>query len=186
MRRCGVQLVNFRAWSFKTVRRRNFLLFALIGGFSAFRSEAQNAWPAHVSRFIVPFAPAGALDTPARMIAQRLGSDLGATFIVENRAGAGGAVGAQAVVEAAPDGSTFLFTSSSVAIWALRSRNLAAQLRPGPARPLSDLCGAGQERRGSLCDQPSERRPDTAAQVFCRVESELGRDPRPSADVLTQ
>jgi len=75
------------------VRRRSFLLSALIGSFSAFRSEAQNAWPARVSRFIVPFAPAGALDTPARMIAQRLGSDLATSFIVENRAGAGGAGG---------------------------------------------------------------------------------------------
>jgi tripartite-type tricarboxylate transporter receptor subunit TctC len=139
MRRCGVQLVSFRAWSFKTVRRRNFLLFALIGSFSAFRSEAQNAWPAHVSRFIVPFAPAGALDTPARMIAQRLGSELGATFIVENRAGAGGAVGAQAVVQAAPDGSTFLFTSSSVAILPALQPNLGFDPR-NDLLPVSLVC----------------------------------------------
>src|ERR1700720_4096267 len=98
------------------MRRRSFLLFALIGSFSAFRSEAQNAWPVRVSRLIVPFAPGGALDTPARMIAQRLSSALGATFVVENRAGAGGAIGVQAVVQAPPDGSTFLFTSSSVSI----------------------------------------------------------------------
>jgi tripartite-type tricarboxylate transporter receptor subunit TctC len=69
-----------------------------------------------VSRFIVPFAPGGALDLPARMIAQQLGPALGSTFIVENRPGAGGAVGAQAVIQGAADGSMLLFTSSSVSI----------------------------------------------------------------------
>jgi len=88
------------------------------------RTEAQSAWPVRVSRFIVPFAPAGALDTPARMLAQRLSGALGVNFIVENRSGAGGAIGAQAVVQAPPDGGTFLFTSSSVAILPALQPNL--------------------------------------------------------------
>ena len=97
---------------------------ALIGSCSTAQSEAPADWPVRVSRFIVPFAPAGALDTPARMLAQRLSSELGATFIVENRSGAGGAIGAQVVVQAPPDGGTFLFTSSSVAILPALQPNL--------------------------------------------------------------
>ncbi len=106
------------------MRRRDFLLATLIASCSGFRTEAQSAWPVRVSRFIVPFAPAGALDTPARMLAQRLSGDLGVSFIVENRSGAGGAIGAQAVVQAPPDGGTFLFTSSSVAILPALQPNL--------------------------------------------------------------
>ncbi len=98
------------------MRRRHFLLAGLLSGVPVFRSAAQTAWPVRVSRFVVPFAAGSALDTPARMIADRLSADLAATFIVENRAGAGGWTGAQAVVQAPADGSTFLFTSASVAI----------------------------------------------------------------------
>jgi len=99
------------------MRRRDFLCFAAAGGaFAAAPGWAQDAWPPHATRFIVPFAAGGAIDIPARLIADRLGHDLAATFIVENRTGAGGAIGAQAVVQWPPDGTGFLFTSSSVAI----------------------------------------------------------------------
>ena len=110
------------------MRRRDFLRFAAAGGaFAAAAARAQDAaqvaWPAHTSRFIVPFAAGGAIDIPARLIADRLSRDLAANFIVENRAGGGGAIGAQAVVQWPPDGSGFLFTSSSVAsLPALRAK----------------------------------------------------------------
>ena len=120
------------------MRRRDFLL-AAIWSCSAFRSEAQNAWPVRVSRFIVPYSPGGALDTPARMIAQRLSTVLGATFVVENRAGAGGAIGAQAVVQAPPDGSTLLFTSASVAILPALQSNLGFDPR-SDLLPVSMVC----------------------------------------------
>jgi len=92
-----------------------------------------------VARFIVPFAPAGALDTPARMLAQRLSGALGVNFIVENRSGAGGAIGAQAVVQAPPDGGTFLFTSSSVAILPALQPNLGFDPQKDLA-PVSLVC----------------------------------------------
>src|SRR6266851_264369 len=141
--RSGVQLVDFHPRSFKSMRRRNFLLFAL-WSCSALRSEAQNAWPVRVSRFIVPFSPGGALDTPARMIAQRLSTVLGATFVVENRAGAGGAIGAQAVVQAPPDGSTLLFTSSSISILPALQPKLGLDPRNGllPVSLVCDLASA--------------------------------------------
>jgi tripartite-type tricarboxylate transporter receptor subunit TctC len=112
---------------------------ALVGSFPAFRSEAQTAWPVRLSRFIVPFAPGSALDIPARMIAQRLGGGLGATFIVENRPGAGGGIGAQAAVQAPPDGSTFLFTSSSVSILPALQPNLGLDPRRD-LLPVSLVC----------------------------------------------
>ena len=120
------------------MKRRNFLL-AAFWSCSGFRSEAQSVWPVRVSRFIVPFAPGGALDTPARMIAQRLATVLETTFVVENRAGAGGAIGLQAVVQAPPDGSTLLFTSASVAILPALQPNLGLDPR-NDLLPISLVC----------------------------------------------
>jgi tripartite-type tricarboxylate transporter receptor subunit TctC len=97
------------------MRRRTFLLSALASGLADMSTRAQAPWPVHTARFVVPFAAGSAIDVPARMIAERLNAELGATFIIENRSGAGGAVGAQLVVQAPPDGSTFLATSSSLA-----------------------------------------------------------------------
>src|SRR5689334_2147880 len=129
---------GFRLRSLRSMRRRDFLLAALCSC-SALRSEAQGVWPVRVSRFIVPFAAGGALDTPARMIAQQLGPMLGATFVVENRPGAGGAIGAQAVAQSPPDGSTLLFTSASVATLPALQPNLA--LNPSAdLLPVSLVC----------------------------------------------
>jgi tripartite-type tricarboxylate transporter receptor subunit TctC len=72
-------------------------------------------WPASPVRVIVPYAVGGPLDLPCRLLIDRLAAQLKGTFILEHRAGAGGAIGAQAVVASPPDGSTFLFTSSSIA-----------------------------------------------------------------------
>jgi tripartite-type tricarboxylate transporter receptor subunit TctC len=128
------------AGSSTSMRRRDFLRLAAAGGaLAAAPARAQNAWPAHTARFIVPFAAGGAIDIPARLIADRLGRDLSASFIVENRTGAGGAIGAQAVVQWPPDGSGFLFTSSSVAsLPALRANLGFDPLRD--LQPLSLVC----------------------------------------------
>jgi tripartite-type tricarboxylate transporter receptor subunit TctC len=72
-------------------------------------------WPTGTVRVIVPYAAGGPLDLPARLLIDRLAAQTKGVFILEHRAGAGGAVGAQAVVQSAPDGGTFLFTSSSLA-----------------------------------------------------------------------
>jgi tripartite-type tricarboxylate transporter receptor subunit TctC len=59
-------------------------------------------------RLIVPFAPGGGSDTLARLIAPPLGAELGTSIVVENRAGAGSQIGAEAVMRSAPDGTTLL------------------------------------------------------------------------------
>jgi tripartite-type tricarboxylate transporter receptor subunit TctC len=64
-------------------------------------------------RFIVPYPPGGGTDVIARIVQPRLQEALGQTIVIENRGGAGGAVGTEAAAKSAPDGYTFLFTLSS-------------------------------------------------------------------------
>ena len=87
-------------------------------------AQADEAWPVPVTRFIVPFSAGGALDVLARIISERLSRELHATFLVESRPGAGGAIGTHDVVRAPTDGSTLLFTSASVAILPAMNPNL--------------------------------------------------------------
>ena len=105
--------------------------------------QAQEAWPVRQPRIIIPFAAGGPQDPPARIIAEKLSQRLGATFIVENRPGAGGGLGAQQVANAAPDGATLLFISSSIAI----IPTLQAALRFDPVRDLAPL--------SLVCDVPA-------------------------------
>jgi len=66
------------------------------------------AWPEKPVRIIVPFAPGGSADTLGRLVAQKMSEHLKASFVVENRAGAGGAVGSELAARAAPDGYTLV------------------------------------------------------------------------------
>src|SRR5215213_6283708 len=75
-----------------------------------------QAWPSKPVRVIVPYAPGGGIDVVARIMAQKLGEQTGGTFIVDNRPGAGGVVGAELVARAAPDGHTLLASSTEFAI----------------------------------------------------------------------
>lgn len=70
-------------------------------------------WPSKPVRFIVPYPPGGGTDIIARIVQNRLSEALGQTVVIENRGGAGGAVGTEAAAKSAPDGYTFLFTLSS-------------------------------------------------------------------------
>ena len=72
-----------------------------------------QGYPDKPVRVVVPFPPGGAADIVARQVAQGLGASFGTQFIVDNRAGAGGAIGAEIVARAQPDGHMLLFASSS-------------------------------------------------------------------------
>ncbi len=76
-------------------------------------SASAQAWPEKTVRVVIPFPPGGTLDKVGRMLAQRLGEQLGQTFVVENKPGGNGVIGGDSVAKAASDGYTLLFNAST-------------------------------------------------------------------------
>ena len=85
------------------------ILMALAAG--AALSTAAAAWPEKTVTIVVPFPPGGSTDTVARALAQKMGDKLGQPFVVDNKPGATGTIGATAVKRAAPDGYTLMVAS---------------------------------------------------------------------------
>jgi len=104
-----------------------FLVFTLFGNFAFGQS-----WPDKPVRIIAPFAPGGSADTLGRLIAQKLTESLKETFIVENRPGAGGALGSDLAAKAAPDGYTLVVSG-------IASHVLAPAIQGTPYDPLRDF-----------------------------------------------
>lgn len=88
-------------------------LMALVLGGTA---QAQQTYPNRVVRIVVPYAAGGSVDPIARLVADRLSKSVGQNFVVENRPGAGGNIGIEAVVNGPHDGYTLLATPSAVTI----------------------------------------------------------------------
>ena len=79
-------------------------------------AHAQTDWPTRPVRVMVPYPPAGGADTTARIVYARLSEDLGQQFAIENRGGAGGTIGEEAVAKAAPDGYTILHDATAFSV----------------------------------------------------------------------
>jgi tripartite-type tricarboxylate transporter receptor subunit TctC len=91
-------------------------LLAAVGALTLAWSPAQAQYPERNVRLVVPFPPGGSFDGPARVLAARLSALSGRTFVVETRAGAGGAVGAAEVSRATPDGYTVLLSNGAMPV----------------------------------------------------------------------
>ena len=90
------------------MQRRSLIQAALAAPLFAAGLARGAAWPTKPVRYLVPFAAGGTTDILARLLAPKLGAALGQTFVVENKAGAGGVVGADMVAKAPADGYTIL------------------------------------------------------------------------------
>jgi tripartite-type tricarboxylate transporter receptor subunit TctC len=113
-----------------TSRRR--LLAGLAAGALPWHAIAQPDWPGKPIRLVVPYAPGGSSDTLGRMIARQLGDALKQTVVVENKAGAGGVIGSQAVAKAAPDGYTLVISG-------IGSHVIAPVDQPNAFDPMKDF-----------------------------------------------
>jgi tripartite-type tricarboxylate transporter receptor subunit TctC len=93
--------------SILSLTRRHLVAGGLLGAAThALPSLAADAWPSKPVRLIVPFPPGGPVDTTARVASQKLSEIWKTPMVIDNRAGAGGVVGAQAAAREAPDGYT--------------------------------------------------------------------------------
>jgi tripartite-type tricarboxylate transporter receptor subunit TctC len=108
------------------------------------RIARAQSYPTRPVRVIVPFAPGGAFDITARVIAQWLSGRLGQQFVVENRPGAGSNIGTEAVVRAPADGYTLLLATSSNAI----SATLYEKLNFNFIRDIAPVAGVAPRARG--------------------------------------
>ncbi|WP_409450619.1 tripartite tricarboxylate transporter substrate binding protein [Aquabacterium sp. J223] len=91
-----------------------------------------DTWPSKPIRMIVPFAPGGATDVVARLVAERLSVALGQPVALDNRAGANGIIGTDAVAKSAPDGYTLLMTTGG-------AQTVSPSLYPLPYDSIKDL-----------------------------------------------
>ena len=107
------------------VRLLSIALASAIIAISAIAEAGEDGWPERSLRLVVPFPAGSSTDIIARIVAQKLSHRLGQQLVIENRAGASGNIGADAVAKAAPDGYTIgIATASTHAVAASLSPNL--------------------------------------------------------------
>lgn len=152
-----------------SITRRGLAAAALFTPLAPSVLRAQT-WPSGTIRIIAPFPPGGSVDALARLAQPVLERSLGATVIIENRAGASGSVGANAAAKAAPDGNTWLFVFDTHAVnpslipnmpfdsvkdldpvMLIGTAPMVLVTHPSqPFRTLADVIQAGKDRAGGL------------------------------------
>ena len=163
------------------MQRRDFI--ASVGAGLALAPTAgwsQDAYPARPVKLIVPFPPGGPTDIMGRTAAKAMGDALGQSFVVENKAGAGGNIGTDAVAKAAPDGYTI---------------GLSAHQQPGPSRPYlydklpfqvekglrPDLAGGHHALRDRRAPERTVRRPQGSGGLRQGQPGQARLRPRPAS-----
>jgi tripartite-type tricarboxylate transporter receptor subunit TctC len=112
-------------------------LAALLALFAcALNSQAQSAYPNKPIRIIVPYAAGGAADITARVVAQKMSESLGVPVVIDNRGGANGNIGTEAVAKALPDGYTLLVAASGPVVV---NQSLYAKLGYDPLKDLAPI-----------------------------------------------
>jgi len=121
------------------VQSRCLTIMAALAAALCIASTAVRAqeFPSRPVKLVVGFAAGGTTDFMARLLADRMREPLGQPVVVENRTGANGAIGAEFVAKAAPDGYTLYFTTAGVA-------TVYPHLKPAPYDPLKDFVGVGR------------------------------------------
>ena len=137
-----------------------WILALLLGACGA--AVAQTAWPERPITMIVPFPPGGVADTVARPVAEALGRELKQPVVVENKAGAGGALGIGVASRAPADGYTVLLSLSSISILPEADKHPRPQARV-PARAVQ-------------ADRALHRRPDGAGRARRRALEDASQD----------
>src|SRR3954462_14432525 len=99
-------------------------------------TASAQTWPAKAVRIVLPFAPGGSTDLQARLLAKKYTDSLGQAFVVDNRAGASGMIGTEAVARAPADGYTLLFTSASLSV---NTTLFASKIKFDPLKDLAPV-----------------------------------------------
>ena len=95
---------------------RGVAVAVAIGAALAAGHAGAQAWPTKTVRIVVPFGPGGGTDIQGRLLGKKFYESMGQTFVVDNRAGAAGLIGAEIVAKSPPDGYNILFTTASLAV----------------------------------------------------------------------
>jgi tripartite-type tricarboxylate transporter receptor subunit TctC len=130
-----------------------FLLWVFVAALACPAAE-QDAYPSKPVRFVMPFPAGGPADVLARLYAQKLAERWGKAVIVENRVGATGTIGVDAVVKSPPDGYTLLFTVDLPIV-------MAPALFKPPYDPKRDLVPVAGVSEGANMLRPSSPRRST-------------------------
>ena len=156
----------------RVTARRGLLAAALAGPLAAtLHRPARAAWPDRPIRAIVPFAAGTATDNLARVLAEPMAAALGQPVVIENRAGAGGSIGANAAARAAPDGATILFGSATTQA---ANVSLIRNLSYDPVRDFAPVSRLGHITQILVANPEVPAR--TAAELVAWLRANPGRN----------
>ena len=132
-------------------------------------AQAEN-YPSKPIKWIVPFPPAGAMDSIARSLGEQMGHRFGQTFVIENRPGAGGNIGADAVAKSAPDGYTMMIVANGMAV----NKFLYGKLSYDPVRNFAPVSLVAVVPN-VLVTNASQSKARTLAEVIAQAKAQPGK-----------